>query len=86
MDAIDAQATDEAKLNAARQFASVIFGDEQANNLVMFYSENAGNVAEVCARYFEERLCEKITKAQIRAGSREQRKWNRKMRRAIKGR
>ena len=85
MDAVNEQTTEEQKLEAARELASAIFGDEQAEALILFYSENAGNVAEVCARYFEDRLCEMITKAQIKAGKREQRNWDRKMRRAVKG-
>ena len=86
MDAVDSQTTDEDKLEAARAFASAIFGDAQAEQLVLFYSKNAGNVAEVCARYFEERLCKMITKAQIKAGSRETKKWHREMKRATMGR
>ena len=86
MDAITSKSTEAEKLEAARKLASAIFGDAQAEELILFYSKNAGSIAEVCAKYFETRLCKLITKAQIKAGSREQRKWNREMKRATKGR
>jgi FKBP-type peptidyl-prolyl cis-trans isomerase (trigger factor) len=86
MDAVNSQTTEEDKLDAAIAFASAIFGDSQAEQLVLFYSKNAGNIAEVCAQYFEERLCKMITKAQIKSGSRERRRWHREMKQTTKGR
>ena len=53
------------KFNCARFFAKVIFGEEQADQLVDFYN-NADTVITVCGMYFQKRLANKITKAQKR--------------------
>lgn len=45
-------------------FAGVIFGEEQAKQLLDFYHGNPGCVVNVCGRYFSERLRGLIEKAQ----------------------
>lgn len=70
--------TDEDKAKAARNLAAAIFGNEQADKLIDFYHGNPGSVAEICGRYFENRLAKKITKAQIEAGKHENRLWRHK--------
>ena len=45
-------------------FAGVIFGEEQAKQLLAFYHNNAGCVVNVCGQYFSERLRGLIEKAQ----------------------
>ena len=54
---------DEVK-ETAEYFASVIFGQEQAEKLMAFYADDPGCVINVCGQYFRERLAEKIAKAQ----------------------
>lgn len=49
--------------NAAREFATVVFGEEQAQKLIDFYDEPL-TVISVCGMYFQKRLAKKITKAQ----------------------
>ncbi len=56
----------EALQAAARHFAEVIFGAEQAARLMMFYRGDAACVINVCGRYFSERLSKLIDKAQRR--------------------
>ncbi len=51
------------QINAARYFAKVIFGEEQANQLVDFYNDPL-TVITACGMYFQDRLSKKITKAQ----------------------
>ena len=51
------------QFNAARYFAKVIFGEEQANQLVDFYNDPL-TVITACGMYFQDRLSKKITKAQ----------------------
>lgn len=59
--------TDEAdeskRMEAAKQFAQSVFGEEQAKKLCEFYGESLAVVA-VVGMYFERRLRKKITKAQ----------------------
>ena len=49
---------------AALYFASVLFGDDQALKLNEFYHGDISCIANVCSKYFTERLCRLITKAQ----------------------
>ena len=53
---------------AAKFFASVMFGTEQAEQLMEFYDNSAQDVVSVCGTYFKERLAKKITKAQKKHG------------------
>lgn len=50
-------------MEAARYFASSIFGEEQAQELMEFYGE-PGAVISACGMYFDRRLKDLITKAQ----------------------
>lgn len=77
MDAVKADTTEEDKLKAAKTFASAIFGEDQTEQLALFYHDNAGSIAEVCSRYFDSRLAKMITKAQIKTGKREAKAWRR---------
>jgi len=54
---------DEVK-EAAEYFAAVIFGREQAAQLMAFYADDPGCVISVCGQYFRDRLANKITKVQ----------------------
>ena len=49
---------------AALNFASAIFGHEQAVSLMEFYHQDAACVLNVCGKYFTQRLGKMITKAQ----------------------
>ena len=51
------------RLNAARFFASAVFGADQANQLVDFYQEPMA-IISVIGMYFDKQLKHKITKAQ----------------------
>ena len=57
-------ATDEDTLEAARYFASVIFGQEQAEKLLAFYANDPGCVITCCGQYFRQRLSGIIAKQQ----------------------
>ncbi len=56
--------TEEDAEKAGHFFASVLFGEAQAEKLFEFYHGNAACVLEVCCRYFADRLNKLITKAQ----------------------
>jgi hypothetical protein len=64
MKELDETSPDEAVIEAAEYFATVLFGKEQAGQLMAFYANDPGCVITVCGKYFRERLAEKITKAQ----------------------
>jgi ABC-type hemin transport system substrate-binding protein len=49
---------------AARFFASVIFGAEQAEKLLEFYHKDANCVMRACSEYFTRRLSHMITDIQ----------------------
>ena len=61
---INNESTDEDKLAAAEYFAEVIFGKEQADQLLSFYRDDPICVINVCGTYFRDRLGNIITKAQ----------------------
>lgn len=69
MQAITKDTPEEEQVSAARYFAQVIFGEEQARQLMEFYHDDAGCVISICGKYFEERLRKKITAAQKRAAT-----------------
>ena len=48
----------------ATYFASVIFGETQATELMEFYHSDAACVINICGQYFGQRLAKLITKAQ----------------------
>ena len=49
---------------AAEYFATVIFGAEQAAELMRFYADDAACVITLCGQYFKTRLADKIAKTQ----------------------
>ena len=53
--------------SAALMFASAIFGDRQAYQIMEFYHDDAGCVINLCGRYFADRLSGIITKVQKRS-------------------
>lgn len=61
------ESTAEENRDAAKYFAGVIFGAEQAAQLMEFYHDDAGCVINVCGRYFSDRLSKLIERAQKRA-------------------
>ena len=64
LNAVKADSTDDERLEAAKQFATSIFGKEQAEKLIQFYHDDAVCVIEACGRYFSGSLSKKITRAQ----------------------
>jgi hypothetical protein len=65
--AIDTETTDEEKLKAAEYFAEVIFGKEQAKQILDFYRNDSLCVINLCGTYFRDRLGKLIEKAQKKA-------------------
>lgn len=51
----------------AQYFAAVIFGTEQAAQLMAFYADDPACVISVCGQYFKDRLAGKITAVQKKA-------------------
>ena len=66
MKEIDENTPDEEVRDAAEYFAAVIFGKDQAAQLMAFYADDPGCVINVCGQYFRERLAEKISAVQKR--------------------
>jgi hypothetical protein len=64
MQALGPESTTEEMLDAARDVAAAIFGAEQARKLLEYYHDDPGCVVTVCAKYFTDRLRDKITRAQ----------------------
>lgn len=64
LSAIGDNSTEEEMKDAAMYFAGVIFGEDQAEKLLDYYHGDAGCVVAVCAKYFTDRLRDKITRAQ----------------------
>lgn len=64
---IDKDTTDEEKAEIARFFASVIFGDDQTQQLFDFYYGDAMCVITIASKYFAQRLAKKISEAQKKA-------------------
>ena len=60
----DKEPTEKEMQEAAEYFASVIFGQEQAEMLMGFYNDDAACVINVCGTYVRERLAQKISKIQ----------------------
>lgn len=65
--ALTEESTVDEQKGAAQYFASVIFGEVQAEALMDFYHDDAGCVINICGRYFSDRLAKLIGKAQKRA-------------------
>lgn len=64
MKSITEETPDEEVKDVAEYFAAVIFGKEQAAQLMEFYANDPGCVISVCGQVFKERLAGKITNAQ----------------------
>lgn len=64
MKALTDETPDNEVKDAAEYFATVIFGKEQAGQLLKFYADDPASVISVCGKYFKERLAEKISKVQ----------------------
>ena len=64
---INNETSDKDKLTAAKYFAEVIFGEEQAGKLLDFYRGDALCIINLCGTYFKDRLGDLITKAQKKA-------------------
>ena len=62
--ALNDDSTDEDVKETARYFASVIFGQEQAQKLLDFYADDPGCVITACGQYFKDRLAGKIADVQ----------------------
>ena len=64
MKAINDESTDDEVKEVSEYFAAVIFGKDQAEQLMKFYSDDPGCVISVCSQYFRDRLAGKIAKVQ----------------------
>ena len=64
LSAVNDETKEEEIQKAAEYFAGVVFGAEQAKELLEFYRNDAGCVINVCGQYFAERLKKLIIKAQ----------------------
>lgn len=64
MKELNDDSTEEEIKEVAEYFAAVIFGREQAEELMKFYADDPGCVITVCGRYFKERLAGKIAEVQ----------------------
>lgn len=69
MKELDENSPDEAVKDAAEYFAAVIFGKDQAAQLMEFYADDPGCVITVCGQYFKARLAAKIEKVQKKANA-----------------
>ena len=58
------ESSEESRNEISLYFASVIFGAEQASQLMEFYHDDAACVINVCGRYFSDRLSKLIERAQ----------------------
>lgn len=56
--------TDAEIRDAAEYFATVIFGMDQAKQIMAFYADDPTCVISVCGQYFKERLAGKIAEVQ----------------------
>lgn len=63
---INENTPDNEREEIARFFASVLFGDEQAQKLFDYYYGDPSCVVSMCALYFAKRLSKLIAKAQKR--------------------
>ena len=60
------ESSEESRNEISLYFAGVIFGSEQAAQLMEFYHDDAACVINVCGRYFSDRLSKLIERAQKR--------------------
>jgi hypothetical protein len=64
MNALTDGSPDEDVKDAAEYFAAVIFGKDQAEQLMAFYADDPACVISVCGKYFKDRLADRIAKVQ----------------------
>ena len=64
LNALTEDAPDDEVKEAAKYFAAVIFGNEQAEQIMSFYADDPGCVIMVCGQYFKDRLAHKIAAVQ----------------------
>lgn len=64
MNALTDGSSDEEVKDAAEYFAAVIFGKDQAAQLMAFYADDPACVISVCGQYFKNRLADRIAKVQ----------------------
>lgn len=64
MIALNDESKEEDIIDCAKFFAGVIFGNEQAAQLLKFYADDPSCVISVCGKYFKERLAGKIAAVQ----------------------
>jgi hypothetical protein len=64
MKALSDDTPDSEVIDIAEYFAAVLFGKEQAAQLMDFYANDPGCVIYVCGQYFKERLAGKISAVQ----------------------
>jgi hypothetical protein len=64
MKALEDASTEEEVRECAEYFAAVIFGKEQAGQLMAFYADDPGCIISVCGQYFKDRLAGKISAVQ----------------------
>lgn len=67
MQTLTEESTAEERLDAARMFATAIFGADQAQQIIDLYGDSLA-VVSVCGDYFSDRLSKIVTKAQKRRG------------------
>ena len=67
LQSINEETPDAERLEHAKVFANVLFGEEQAKQLADFYHDDYGCIISVCSKYFDQRLAKLITKAQKKA-------------------
>lgn len=64
MNALTDDSPDDEVKDAAEYFAAVIFGKDQAAQLMAFYADDPACVISVCGQYFKNRLADRIAKVQ----------------------
>ena len=72
---ITTESTEDELRAIALHFAGVMFGEEQANELMEFYGGDAACVINICGRYFSDRLARLIERTQKRAARPRSRIW-----------
>lgn len=61
------ESPEEEQREVALEMAAVIFGEEQAKQLMEFYHDDPPGVIHVCLLYFQQRLSKRIIKASKKA-------------------
>ena len=69
MQGLTEESTEEEQHEVALEMASVIFGEEQAKQLMDFYRDDPPGVINVCLKYFQQRLSKLIIRAQKKDGN-----------------